>query len=156
MTQGAISQQIRQLERALGVDLFLRKHNILELTPEGASLYAATIDGLDTISAAVSIITQDGGPETITVSATDGMARFWLKPLINSFRATNPGIGFVVLASDADDTLRNYSEVDISVLCGNERCEVGEKLHFLFPRWLNPYARRRFWKRRAHLQILTA
>lgn len=138
VTQGAISQQIRQLERALGVELFLRKHNILELTPEGVSLYAAISHGLDTISAAVSVITRDEGPETITVSATDGMARFFLKPLINSFRASNPDVGFVVLSSDADDTLRNYSEVDMSILCGNERCEVGEKLHFLFPEVAQP------------------
>lgn len=138
VTQGAISQQIRQLERALGVDLFLRKHNLLELTPEGVSLYAAITDGLDTISAAVSVITRDEGPETITISATDGMARFWLKPLIDSFRQSNPDVGFVVLASDADDTLRNYAEVDLSILCGNERCEVGEKLHFLFPEVAQP------------------
>ena len=138
VTQGAISQQVRLLERALGVDLFLRKHNALELTPEGISLYAAVSEGLDTISAAVSVIAGDDGPETITISATDGMASFWLKPLIDSFREAHPEIGFVVLASDADDTLRNYSEVDLSILCGNERCEVGEKLHFLFPEVAQP------------------
>lgn len=138
VTQGAISQQVRLLERALGVDLFLRKHNALELTPEGISLYAAVSDGLDRISAGVSVIVGDDGPETITVSATDGMASFWLKPLIDSFRETHPEIGFVVLASDADDTLRNYSEVDLSILCGNERCEVGEQLHFLFPEVAQP------------------
>ncbi|WP_242626598.1 LysR substrate-binding domain-containing protein [Paracoccus sediminis] len=138
VTQGAISQQIRLLERALGVDLFLRKHNALELTPECISLAAAVSDGLDRISAGVSVIAGDDGPETITVSATDGMASFWLKPLIDSFRQAHPDIGFVVLASDADDTLRNYSEVDLSILCGNERCEVGEELHFLFPEVAQP------------------
>ena len=34
VTQGAVSQQIRLLERAMGVALFIRKHNALELTPE--------------------------------------------------------------------------------------------------------------------------
>lgn len=138
VTQGAISQQIRLLERALGVDLFIRRRNILELTPEGVSLAAAVSAGLDTISAGVSVITEDDGPETITVSATDAMASFWLKPQIDSFRATHPQVGFVILASDADDTLRNYSEVDLSILCGNERCEVGEVLHFLFPEVAQP------------------
>ncbi|MDT1064468.1 LysR substrate-binding domain-containing protein [Paracoccus sp. CPCC 101403] len=138
VTQGAISQQIRLLERALGVDLFIRKRNILALTPEGISLVAAVSAGLDTISAAVSVITDDEGPETITISATDGMASFWLKPQIDSFRKSHPQVGFVILASDADDTLRNYSEVDLSILCGNERCEVGEVLHFLFPEVAQP------------------
>ena len=36
ITQGAISQQIRGLEKALDVTLFVRKHNSLELTPRGA------------------------------------------------------------------------------------------------------------------------
>ncbi|WJS84301.1 LysR substrate-binding domain-containing protein [Paracoccus sp. TOH] len=138
VTQGAVSQQIRLLERALDTALFVRKHNALELTAEGASLHSAVTAGLDTISAAVSVLTGDEGPQTVTVSATDAMALFWLQPLMDSFRAQHPEIGFVVLASDADDTLRNYSEVDISFLCGNERCEVGEELHFLFQEIAQP------------------
>ncbi len=138
VTQGAVSQQIRLLERALEVPLFLRRHNALELTPQGASLFHAVTAGLDTISAAVSVLTGDEGPQTVTVSATDAMALFWLQPLIDSFRARHPEIGFVVLASDADDALRNYSEVDLSFLCGNERCEPGEDLHFLFPEVAQP------------------
>ena len=138
VTQGAVSQQIRILERALDVALFLRKHNALELTPEGATLYAAVASGLDTISAAVSAITSDEGPGTVTVTATDGMATFWLKPLIDSFRALHPEVGFVVLASDADDTIRNYADVDLAILCGNDRCEVGEQLHYLFPEVAQP------------------
>ncbi|RQP05856.1 MAG: LysR family transcriptional regulator [Paracoccus sp. BP8] len=138
VTQGAVSQQIRLLERALEVPLFIRKHNALELTPEGAGLFHAVTAGLDTISAAVAVLAEDEGPQTVTVSATDGMSLFWLQPLIDSFRSQHPDIGFVVLASDADDTLRNYSEVDIAILCGNERCEVGEELHFLFQEIAQP------------------
>lgn len=138
VTQGAVSQQIRLLERALEVPLFVRKHNALELTPEGAGLFSAVTAGLDTISAAVSLLAGDEGPQVVTVSATDGMSLFWLQPLIDSFRAANPEVGFVVLASDADDTLRNYADVDIAFLCGNDRCEVGEELHFLFPEIAQP------------------
>ncbi len=132
VTQGAVSQQIRLLERALETELFVRKHNALELTPEGASLQGAVTAGLDTISTAVSVMTGDEGPQPVTITATDGMASYWLKPLIDEFRTRHPATGFVVLASDSDDAIRNYSEVDISLLCGNERCEVGEDLHFLF------------------------
>ncbi len=138
VTQGAVSQQIRLLERALETELFTRKHNALELTPEGASLYAAVTAGLDTISAAVSVLTGEEESQTVTISATDGMASLWLKPLIDSFRVTHPEVGFVILASDNDDAMRNYSEVDIAFLCGNERCEVGEELHFLFPEIAQP------------------
>ncbi|MET3794026.1 LysR substrate-binding domain-containing protein [Aquamicrobium terrae] len=138
VTQGAVSQQIRLLERALETPLFLRKRNMLELTAEGVTLFHAVTAGLDTISAAVSVLAGDDTPQTVTVSATDGMALFWLQPLIDSFRETHPEIGFVVLASDADDTLRNYADVDIAFLCGNERCEIGENLHFLFQEIAQP------------------
>lgn len=132
ITQGAVSQQIRLLERALDAQLFVRKHNAIELTRDGATLLAAVSSGLDTISSAVTLLRPDDAPQTVTISATDGMASHWLKPLIDSFRADHPAVRFVILASDEDDTLRNYSDVDLSLLCGNERCEVGETLHFLF------------------------
>lgn len=138
VTQGAVSQQIRLLETAIETALFVRKHNALELTQEGRSLFAAVTAGLDEISAAVSAMTGGDESQVVTICATDGMARFWLKPRIDSFRAAFPDVGFVVLASDADDTLRNYAEVDISLLCGNERCELGEELHFLFPESAQP------------------
>ncbi|MDO8327594.1 MAG: LysR substrate-binding domain-containing protein [Cypionkella sp.] len=138
ITQGAVSQQIRLLEKALEVELFLRKHNALELTPAGGDLFAAVSAGLDTISAGVGLLQPETQPETVTISATNGMAAYWLKPLIDSFRADHPTVGFVILASDEDDTMRNYSGVDMSLMCGNERCEVGEELHFLFPEAAQP------------------
>ena len=39
VTPGAVSQQIRLLERALDKALFVRKHNALELTPAGEGLF---------------------------------------------------------------------------------------------------------------------
>lgn len=138
VTQGAISQQIRLLEKALDVPLFVRKHNALELTRKGTSLFQAVAAGLDAITDAVAALSGDEGPEVVTVSATDAMALYWLRPMIDGFRARFPEVGFVVLASDSDDTLRSYAEVDIAVLCGNERCDVGEELHFLFPEVAQP------------------
>jgi DNA-binding transcriptional LysR family regulator len=138
ITQGAVSQQIRLLEKALEVDLFIRKHNALDLTPAGNDLFAAVSAGLDTISAGVGLLQPETQPETVTISATNGMAAYWLKPLIDSFRLDHPSVGFVILASDEDDTMRNYSGVDLSLLCGNERCEVGEELHYLFPEAAQP------------------
>jgi DNA-binding transcriptional LysR family regulator len=138
ITQGAVSQQIRLLEKALEVPLFQRKHNALELTAAGSDLFTAVASGLDTISAGVGLLQPETQPETVTISATNGMAAYWLKPLINSFRLEHPSVGFVILASDEDDTMRNYSGVDLSLLCGNERSEGGEELHFLFPEAAHP------------------
>lgn len=138
VTQAAISQQIRGLEKALGVTLFVRKHNSLELTAEGARLLAAVSRGLDSICDAVSEFSEPVQSALITCSGTNAAVAYWLKPYVDRFRASRPDLRFVLLASDEDDTLRNFDEVDISLICGNERCDVGELLYFLFPEIVEP------------------
>lgn len=138
VTQGAVSQQIRLLEQALGKALFLRKHNALELTSAGADLFAAVSSGLDAISAGVGLLQPDAGAQCVTISATDALAAYWLKPLIDSFRQQHPSAGFVVFASDEDAALSQRAEVDIALLCGNERFEVGDELHLMYPEVAQP------------------
>lgn len=138
VTQAAVSQQIKYLERAVERKLFLRKHNALELTFEGRSLLSAISRGLDSISQAVAELQGVFEADTIACSATVAVASHWLKPLTDEFSVINPKARFVILASDEDDTLRNFDEVDVAVICGNERCEPGEKLHFLFPEVVKP------------------
>lgn len=138
VTQGAVSQQIRLLERALGLPLFQRRHNALSLTPEGAELLASVTAGLDAISTGVARLGQETGPQVVTLAATEAMARYWLRPRLAAFRRRHPEVSFTVLASDEDDGLRSYAAVDIAILCGNERCEVGDQLHFLCPEVAQP------------------
>ena len=138
VTQGAVSQQVRHLEDALETKLFLRKHNALELTSDGADLFAAVAAGLDRISAGVGLLRPRAVPPVVTVSATDALASLWLKPLIDSFRAEDPEACFTVLASDEDDALSRHAEVDIALLCGNERFDVGDELHLMYPEVAQP------------------
>ncbi|MEI4486757.1 LysR substrate-binding domain-containing protein [Frigidibacter sp. MR17.14] len=138
VTQGAVSQQIRLLEKALEVALFQRRHNALSLTPEGEGLLAAVTEGLDSIGAGVARLGHQTGPQLVTLSATDAMASYWLRPRLAAFRQQHPDVTFTILASDEDDGLRSYAEVDIAILCGNERCEVGDQLHYLCPEVAQP------------------
>lgn len=138
VTQAAVSQQIKYLERAVERQLFRRKHNSLELTLEGGSLLSAINLGLDSIAQAVSALQGGLEAEVITCSATMAVASHWLKPLTEEFILQNPNARFVILASDEDDTLRNFEEVDVAIICGNERCEAGEEIHFLFPEVVKP------------------
>jgi len=66
---------------------------------------------------------------------------------METFRANHPSVGFVILGSDEDDTLRNYSGVDIARLCVNEPIEVGEELHSSFPKQHTLSVRRTIWIR---------
>lgn len=138
VTQGAVSQQVRLLEDALETKLFLRKHNALELTSDGVDLFAAVTAGLDRISAGVGLLRPRSVPPVVTISATDALASLWLKPLIDSFCVDHPDACFTVLASDEDDALSRHAEVDIALLCGNERFDIGEELHLMYPEVAQP------------------
>lgn len=138
VTQAAISQQIRGLERSLGVTLFVRKHNSLELTPEGQRLLAAVSSGLDNICDAIDELNALSDRPVITCSGTNAAVACWLKPFVDRFRDEMPEVQFVLLSSDEDDTLRKLDEVDVSLICGNERSEVGEILYYLFPEIVEP------------------
>lgn len=138
VTQGAVSQQIRQLEEALSTQLFVRKHNALELTTPGLELFAAVSSGLDRIGAGLGLFQTQAAPQVVTISATDALASLWLKPLIDSFRDSFPDARFTVLASDEDDALSRHAEVDIALLCGNERFDIGDELHLMYPEVAQP------------------
>ena len=49
VTHGAISHQIRSLEKELGVKLFTREKNSLQLTDSGSLLLKAVTEGLNRI-----------------------------------------------------------------------------------------------------------
>lgn len=138
VTQAAISQQIRGLEKALDTRLFHRKHNSLELTPAGELLLRSVSRGLDHICDGVDAIRRPLASAVITCSGTHAAVTRWLKPYVDRFRAGTPEARFVLLASDEDDALRNFDDVDVSVICGNERCDVGEQLYYLFPETVEP------------------
>lgn len=148
VTQAAISQQIRGLEKALGVALFLRGHNSLTLTAAGQQVLAAVSSGLDRICAVVDTLNRPADIPVITCSGTNAAVHCWFKPQVDRFCAAHPEVHFVLLASDEDDTLRNFDQVDISLICGNERCDVGENLYFLFQEIVEPVCSPAYLRRR--------
>ncbi|RFB78433.1 LysR family transcriptional regulator [Methylovirgula sp. 4M-Z18] len=147
VSQAAISQQIRGLEKSLGVTLFIRKHNSLELTSHAQQLLSPVAGALDIICDAINGINAPSAPPLITCSGTNAAIACWLKTYVDRFRSKRPDVRFVLLASDEDDTLRNFDEVDLSFICGNERCEVGESLYYLFPDIVQPVCRPAYLKR---------
>lgn len=138
VTQAAISQQIRGLEKALGTALFVRSHNALELTAAGQVILSAVSSGLDRICEGINTLNKPSEAPVITCSGTTAAVTCWLKPIVDRFCSLHADARFVLLASDEDDTLRNFDEVDVSLICGNERCDVGETLHFLFSEIVEP------------------
>lgn len=90
VTASAVSHQVRHLEEGLGVRLFARSNNAIELTAEGARFAAATAPALDIIAAAASALQRDANE--VFVRASVSLALRWLIPRLGRFRQAHPSI----------------------------------------------------------------
>ena len=98
LTQGAVAQQVRRLERALGVALFNREARGLSLTPRGAAYHEAVHAGLSIIDAA----TREVGARSrsVTASVPPSLASKWLVPRLRGFARLHPEVELHIIASE--------------------------------------------------------
>ncbi|MEV4944673.1 LysR substrate-binding domain-containing protein [Streptomyces sp. NPDC053755] len=92
VTHGAVSRQIRNLERALGVTLFERGTRSLEPTAQARLLAAAVRDGLDRIDSAARQVSrrEESGPLALSCEPT--LLMRWLIPRLPDLAAQVPGL----------------------------------------------------------------
>ncbi|WP_170331985.1 LysR substrate-binding domain-containing protein [Ruegeria arenilitoris] len=121
VTHGAISRQIKLLELHLGVTLFHRRPNGVELTKAGERLYQSTRGAFSALQLGVMEVKRLHHRQSITVSLSTSLALKWLVPLLSSFQQEHPGIALLLDTNDA------YADFDTS--------EVDVALRFGEPRW---------------------
>lgn len=103
VTPTAVSQQVKVLEKHLGVQLFLRLPRGLELTREGKAYFPELTEGLDRITRASSLVQRDRLSGTVTLAVLPSMAANWLIPRLADFAQRLP-----------DVRLRLYTSTDLS------------------------------------------
>lgn len=96
VTHAAISQQLRALERDLGIALLDRSGRALELTAEGRRLADALAAGFGGIAAAVREVTGRDAERPVLISATPSFAANWLMPRLSAFRLAHPGVSLTI------------------------------------------------------------
>ena len=92
VTPGAVSQQIRQLEEQVGVQLFVRQGRALSLTEAGRAAAGVTSDAFAGLSHAVALMRQPVRRRSLTVSVAPSFAGKWLAPRLHRFQDQHPGI----------------------------------------------------------------
>jgi len=112
VTQSALSRQVKALEDALGVALFVRKHRMLALTPAGAAFHRTVTDKLRDLAAAADVVRATERGPALTVSTTVSFAALWLIPRLATFRAAHPAVEVYV---SADDRLVDLARGDVDV-----------------------------------------
>jgi LysR family glycine cleavage system transcriptional activator len=99
-TPAAVSQQVKQLEHALGFALFARYPRHIALTDKGRELAASLSRLLGELQAKVGAL-QDGDAERVLrISTTHSFAIKWLVPRLHRFTAAHPQLDLRVEASD--------------------------------------------------------
>ena len=120
VTPGAVSQQIRELERQLAVALFTRTPGGLVLTEPGETLFSAAREGLDRIAAGVRAVRPPVARRPLVIGAYTHFASGWLIPRWGKFLARHPDIQIELsTTAQAEDLVPTHYDAVISV--GPER-----------------------------------
>ena len=96
VSHAAISQQLRALEKHLGVALLDRSGKALTLTSDGEHLARALHLGFGAIAAAVDDLARLGQDRPVHVSLTSSFAASWLMPRLPTFRAVHPEVNLIL------------------------------------------------------------
>ena len=118
VTQSAISKQIRTLEQALGVALFVRGARGVELSTAGGIYQQEVVPALQRIHVTGQRISTTHHPNTVTVLATHAVSQFWLFPRLLEFNAEHPHITIHIHASN-DIMPFMVPEHDLAILYGS-------------------------------------
>ncbi len=119
ITHGAISHQVRALERELGVALFRRRSRGVELTEPGRALAVTMREALDRIARGIAEL-RVRPHRALTVSVLPAFATHWLIPRLADFNRRHPDIDINVRAGQA---LTDFAseDVDLAVRYGGGR-----------------------------------
>lgn len=129
VTPTAISHQIRGLEEALGIALFVRKPRQLELTPRGRELQQVLEASFDNISHTIERLSAMPERRGITLTTTPVVAVRWLLPWVCLLRDAHPDIDLRIHASHEPVALDGVT-ADLAIRHGDGRWPglVAEKL----------------------------
>lgn len=103
MSQPAVSRRIANLEELLGVTVFERKHNKLNLSIHGSELLSAVELGLGHINNVISQFGKHRDNSRLTIACGFSFAAMWLQPRFSKFRHLLDGQELHMIASDFPD-----------------------------------------------------
>ena len=118
VSQGAVSQQIRNLEDHLGREMFIRSPHAFSLSEEGAAFAVVVQKALAEIASAAGEVTGAKTCHALTISIAQGIAVKWLMPRLGQFYETFPGVS-VALDETANLVTFKNDGINGAVRSGN-------------------------------------
>ncbi|MFG5379582.1 LysR substrate-binding domain-containing protein [Yoonia sp. R2-816] len=116
VTQGAVAQQVRQLEANLDVVLFERVPKGLAFTPVGRSYHNRIAGVFADLRAATAELKPE--PNKVLISVTPTFAAKWLIPNLPDFTAAHPDIDLRIMATERVSSFHSDG-IDLAVRQGS-------------------------------------
>lgn len=150
VTHGAVSRQLKQLERELGVPLFDREGRSLALNARGSRLKAVVSRALDDITEGLRQLSPGSLAGPLTLACTPSMAANWLADLVGAFSERYPEIEIHLLM--IQPTQRALpSEFDVAV-CFGEPESSGNEIELLYSENFFPVVSPRLLAKRPRIE----
>lgn len=130
VSQGAVSQQLRNLEDHLGRELFVRTPNSFALSEDGEEFAVVVQQALREISLAAGKVKRENPRHTLTISVPPGLAERWLLLKLGDFLELFPEITIALDKSTENATFRNDG-IDAAIRFGEGQFD-GLNSAFLF------------------------
>ena len=130
VSHSAVSHQIKQLERHLGVELFIRKARSVELSKKGQAYFPVLRGAFDRIAEGTDRIFTPNLPGILTVQSYSTFAIRWLIPRLPSFSERHPDISIRLHTSQWDVDFE-HEDIDACILIG-DGTRPGLRYEFLF------------------------
>lgn len=129
VTPGAVSRQIKALEKELGAALFLRNGKGVELTGAGEDLFNVVAAGFSRASEVVRSIKHGEASPNVAVACSDVFATMWLIPRMPDFWNRFPAISVDhVIWESARNFRRSDVELRVRYGSGSWAGELGAEL----------------------------
>lgn len=112
ISQPAVSQAIKQLEKSLGIRLFIRNQKGVRLTAEGRLLYPYVERGIENLLDGEQMLRRlvDLDMGEVRIGASDMTLQFYLLPYLETFHGKYPNIKVTVTNGPTPETIEALYE----------------------------------------------
>lgn len=121
ISQSAVSQSVKVLEKKLGQSLFVRSTKKVRLTPEGEILFKHIEPAMNLIRKGENQLLEanslNGGQ--LRIAASDTICRYFLVPYLNSFHSSYPSVHIKVTNSTSIECAHLLENVQVDFIITN-------------------------------------
>lgn len=128
ITQPAVSNQLRKLRDAIGVDLYHRSGRGIELTHTGRRLYGHAQRMADSFTDAEDLADELAGTHTgqVSIVASQTLGAYLLPPVVAAFRKHAPGIHLDLSSYNSREVLERLRGCDLALIEGTPVVDLPE------------------------------